>query len=75
MNDKQKDIIIKTLKSHGFNEKQINEYMKKYEKGDISIDDLIDKFVARVDADPHSISNKNCESGKCEAWQIDKDGN
>lgn len=75
MNDKQKDIIIKTLKSQGFNEKQINEYMKKYEKGDISIDDLIDKFVARVDADPHSISNKNCESGKCEAWQIDKDGN
>ena len=29
--------------------------------------DLIDKFVAKADSDPHSISNQNCQSGKCMA--------
>lgn len=75
MNERQKNIIIKTLKNQGFNDKQIEQYLKKYDKGDIGLDDLIDKFVATADKDPHSISNKNCESGKCQAWEIDKDGN
>ncbi len=75
MNKKDIEQFNIFLSNQGFKKKEIDIIIKNYEKNNLTFNNLIDNFVKQADKDPHSITNKNCESGKCNAWQIDKEGN
>ncbi len=34
------------------------------------IEKLINDFIKKADENPNSITNKNCDSGKCISWDI-----
>lgn len=67
-----KDIneIKKALEMRGYKGKQLDEALDYIVKNNISLDDLIDLFIAKADCDPHAISKQNCDSGKCMAWEL-----
>ncbi|WEK82925.1 MAG: hypothetical protein L3I91_02180 [Mycoplasma sp.] len=73
----QKDIqlITTALKARGFSNKQIEQQIANFKKQNISLDEMFNHFINVADKDPHSIASKNCESGKCCAIDIDKEGN
>lgn len=75
MTKNDEELIRQALIARGAKGKALEKAMKEIKEQKLSFNDLIDKFVAKADSDPHSISNQNCQSGKCMAWDIDKEGN
>ena len=75
MTKEDEKLIRQALIARGAKGEALEAAMKEIKEQNLSFEDLIDNFVAKADSDPHSISNQNCESGKCMAWDIDKDGN
>jgi hypothetical protein len=57
---KNNDPILNFLKLHGYTgEKLRNEY-NKLKKSKITLQQLIDKFVQKVDENPNSLSCRKC---------------
>ena len=74
MNKKDESLIKQALMARGIKGKDLDKAIKEINDKGLSFDDLINNFIAKADADPHSIAEQNCESGKCEAWKLNTDG-
>lgn len=73
-NNKSSDIelITQALKARGYNDATIKQALQEIKKRGWTLENLIDQFITKADKDPHSINAKNCQSGKCTAWDLDK---
>lgn len=67
MTDIDKQKFTQMLTKMGYSPSQIFIIIKEYDQKAYTFDQLVDDFVKRIDADPHTITNRNCESGKCNA--------
>lgn len=75
ISQKDLDLVSQALKARGLDDKAIKKELNNFKKQNLSLDQLFEHFIKVADKDPHSIANKNCESGKCCAIDIDKEGN
>lgn len=73
MTKKNEQLIRQSLIARGINGAKLDQALKEIKDQGLSFDDLIDNFIIKADADPHSINEQNCESGKCTAWKLDEE--
>ena len=69
---KDQEVIVQALKARGYNDIEINDALKEIEAKGLTFQDFVAEFIKKADNDPHSINKKNCQSGKCMAWDLDK---
>ena len=74
MNKRDEKLIRQSLIARGISEKELNNIIKEINNKGLNFNDLINNFIAKADADPHSIAEQNCDSGKCKAWKLDNEG-
>lgn len=70
MTKKDEQLIRQSLIARGIKGAKLDQAIKEIKDQGLSFDNLIDNFIAKADADPHSIAEQNCESGKCTAWKL-----
>lgn len=70
MTKKDEQLIRQSLIARGIKAAKLDQAIKEIKDQGLSFDNLIDNFIAKADADPHSIAEQNCESGKCTAWKL-----
>lgn len=73
MTKKDEQLIRQSLMARGIKGVKLEQAIKEIKDQGLSFNDLIDNFIAKADADPHSIAEQNCESGKCTAWKLEKE--
>ena len=73
MTKKDEQLIRQSLIARGIKGVKLDQAIKEIKDRGLSFDDLIDNFITKADADPHSIAEQNCESGKCNAWKLDEE--
>lgn len=73
MTKKDEQLIRQSLIARGIKGVKLDQAIKEIKDQGLSFDDLIDNFITKADADPHSIAEQNCESGKCTAWKLDEE--
>ena len=74
MDKKDEKLIRQSLIIREIKGKNLNKVIKEINDKGMNFNDLINNFIAKADMDPHSIADQNCESGKCIAWKLDKQG-
>lgn len=73
MTKKVEQLIRQSLMARGIKGAKLEQALKEIKDRGLSFDDLIDNFITKADSDPHSITEQNCESGKCTAWKLDEE--
>lgn len=73
MTKKDEQLIRQSLIARGINGAKLDKTLKEIKDQGLSFNNLIDNFIIKADADPHSIAEQNCESGKCTAWKLDEE--
>ncbi|MBQ6280055.1 MAG: hypothetical protein IJK72_01150 [Mycoplasma sp.] len=73
MTKKDEQLVRQSLTARGIKGEKLEQAIKEIKAQGLSFNDLIDNFIAKADADPHSIAEQNCESGKCTAWELEKE--
>ncbi|AIV03513.1 hypothetical protein MGM1_1260 [Candidatus Malacoplasma girerdii] len=67
--------IVNDMKQKTSTHTDVNKYVKDLQSKGVNVDEILEQFIKMADANPHDIRSRNCDSGKCNAIDIDKEGN